>query len=153
MCIIQFLEPDDDLVQKKKFKKVKIMSDSDSDDDDDNAKKLPKPTVSNIQSDSEDDDDSIKNAPNPTVCNIHTLLIIFVDVRTYLFVFMYFIQTHKDHSVSDDENKEETLNDNEVLPELSDDSDKEDNPSSAIRTSTLDEEDVDDPDEGENRNR
>lgn len=30
-----FIEPEDNIVQKKKFKKVKIMSDSESEEDDD----------------------------------------------------------------------------------------------------------------------
>jgi len=45
------------------------------------------------------------------------------------------------------------LVDNEVLPELSDDSDKEDDPNIIIGTSNANEEDVDDPNESGNRNR
>lgn len=59
----------------------------------------------------------------------------------------------KEHSISDDENTEKTSNDDEVLPELSDDSDKEGNSITPMGTSTMYEEDVDDPDENENRNR
>lgn len=54
---------------------------------------------------------------------------------------------HEEHAISEDENIEETLNDNEVLPELSDDSDKEDDPSMVTGTSTVNNVDVDDPDD------
>lgn len=59
----------------------------------------------------------------------------------------------QEHSISDDENTKRTSNDNEVLPELSDDTDKEDNSITPMGTSTVYEEDVDDPDENENHNR
>lgn len=60
----------------------------------------------------------------------------------------------QEHSLSEDETPEKILNDNEVLPELSDDSDKEeDTPNIATGLNTVDEEDVDDPNEIENHNR
>ncbi|XP_060843667.1 protein IWS1 homolog A-like isoform X2 [Rhopalosiphum padi] len=67
----------------------------------------------------------------------------------------------KEHAISDDENTEteKALDVAEVLPELSDDSDKEDDPSAVIGTSTSkssanneNEDDPDDPDERDNHN-
>lgn len=61
----------------------------------------------------------------------------------------------QEHSLSEDETSEKNLNDNEVLPLVSDDSDKEDNPNTETGLNTVDEEDVDvdDPNEIENHNR
>ncbi|KAE9525454.1 hypothetical protein AGLY_014254 [Aphis glycines] len=99
-------ELEDNIVEKKKFKKVKIMSDSESEEDDD-ANNVP-----------------IKS---PVV--------------------------REEHAVSDDELALD------VLPELTDDSDNEDDPSAVIGTSpskssatNKNEEDLDDPDERDNHN-
>jgi len=59
---------------------------------------------------------------------------------------------HEEHTISDNENPEKILVNNEVLPELSDDSDQEDGPNIIIGTSNANEEDVDDPNEGGNHN-
>lgn len=99
-------EPEDNIVEKKKFKKVKIMSDSESEEDDD-ANNVP--------------------ITSPVV--------------------------REEHAVSDDELALD------VLPELTDDSDNEDDPSAVISTSpskssatNKNGENLDDPDERDNHN-
>ncbi|CAI6357163.1 unnamed protein product [Macrosiphum euphorbiae] len=109
-------EPEDKIIKKKIFKKVKIMSDSESEEEDDDTKNIP--------------------VTSPIV--------------------------RKEHAISDDENTEKVLDVSDVLPELSDDSDKEDDPSAEIGTSTSkstannvnvdDPDDPDDPDERDNHN-
>ncbi|XP_022166322.1 protein IWS1 homolog A isoform X2 [Myzus persicae] len=101
-------EPEEKIIKKKIFKKVKIMSDSESEDDDD-AKNIP--------------------VMSPIV--------------------------RKEHAISDDENTEKALDVAEVLPELSDDSDKEDDVNAETGTSTskstANNENVDDPDDPDER--
>lgn len=62
------------------------------------------------------------------------------------------IKAHKEHAISDDDNTENELKYSDVLPELSDDSDKEDDTSAVVDAVSANK-DVDDPDERENDNK